>query len=157
MTTTSYDAAARRVQAECLGIRVRQAARLLSRIYDHHMRPLGFGMAQYTVLVGVARFGEAGATLTKLADKLATDRTTLTRNLAPLERAGYLRVARSPHDARVKILLLTPEGQRTIEAGFPLWEQANAEVRKRLGVARVGRLSSELEAMRSQLDDPAQR
>jgi DNA-binding MarR family transcriptional regulator len=153
MTITSYDAAARRVQAECLGIRVRQVARLLSRIYDEHLRPLGFGMAQYTVLVGVARFGEAGAALSKLADKLATDRTTLTRNFAPLERDGYLRVARSPHDARVKILLLTAKGQRALETGFLMWEQADAEVRKRVGAARVGRLNSELEALRSALED----
>ena len=150
---TSYDVAARRVQTECLASRVRQAARLLSRIYDDHMRPLGFGIAQFTVLIGTARFGEAGATIGKLANALATDRTTLTRNIAPLERDGYLRVARSPHDARAKVLLLTAKGERAIEAGFPLWEKAQAEVRRQLGTARAGRLTSELDALRSQLDE----
>ena len=151
---TSFDVAARRVQAECLASRVRQAARLLSRIYDENMRSLGFGVAQFSVLVGTARFGEAGATISKLASVLATDRTTLTRNIAPLERDGYLRVARSPHDARAKVLLLTPKGERAIEAGFPLWEKAQAEVRRQLGTARAGRLSSELDALRDQLGDP---
>jgi len=148
----SYDAAARKVQAECLGMRVRGAARLLSRIYDEHLRPAGLGIAQFTTLVGVARFGEAGATISRLGDVLATDRTTLTRNLGPLERAGYLRVARSPSDARAKILLLTSKGQRAIETAMPLWEQAQAEVRTRLGEARTGRLGTELDALRSQLD-----
>jgi DNA-binding MarR family transcriptional regulator len=150
---TSFDVAARRVQAECLANRVRQAARLLSRIYDESMRPLGFGIAQFTLLVGVARFGETGATIGKLAGVLATDRTTLTRNIGPLERDGYLRVARSPRDARAKVLLLTSRGERAIEAGFPLWEKAQAEVRRQLGAARAGRLTSELEALRSQLDE----
>ena len=152
---TSYDVAARRVQAECLANRVRQASRLLSRIYDEVMRPLGFGIAQFSTLVAIARFGEGGATISKLASVLATDRTTLTRNIAPLERDGYLRVARSPRDARAKVLLLTTRGERAIETGFPLWEQAQAEVRRQLGAARAGRLGSELDALRAQLADPS--
>jgi DNA-binding MarR family transcriptional regulator len=147
------DDAARKVQAECLCSRARQAARLLSRVYDEHMRPTGLQDTQFTVLVGASRFGEAGAPIGKLADVLVMDRTTVTRTIAPLERAGYLRVARSPGDARKKVVLLTRKGERAIEAGMPLWEKAQAAVRARLGDARVGRLGVELEALRRGFED----
>jgi DNA-binding MarR family transcriptional regulator len=147
------DAAAKKVQAECLCTRARQAARLLSRVYDDWMRPTGLHGSQFTVLIGAARFGEAGATIGKLAGKLVMDRTTLTRNIGPLEKEGFIRVARSPHDARVKVVLLTRKGERAIETGMPLWEQAQEAVRNRMGAARAGRLGVELEAVRTSFDD----
>lgn len=103
----NLDTTAKTVQAECLGTRVRQAARVLSRIYDDALRPAGLHASQFSMLVGAARFGDRGATIGALAEKLVMDRTTLTRNIAPLEKEGYLRVARSPTDARLKIVLLT--------------------------------------------------
>lgn len=141
------DAAARKVQAECIYTRARQATRLLSRIYDERMRPTGLQGSQFTVLIGATRFGERGAPVGKLAEKLVMDRTTLTRILGPLEKGGFVRVARSPADARLKVILLTRQGERAIDAGMPLWEQAQDEVRARLGAARAGRLGAELDAL----------
>ncbi len=139
-------AAARRVQTECLCTHARQTTRLLSRIYDELLRPLGLQLTQFTVLIGAARFGEAGAPIGKLAEKLVTDRTTLTRNIGPLAKGGYLRVGRSPSDARVKVVRLTKKGERAIAAGMPLWEKAQLAVRARLGDARADSLAAELEA-----------
>ena len=144
-------AMARKVQTECLYTRARQVVRLLSRIYDDGLAPLELEGTQFTVLIGVSRFGETGAPIGKLADKLFMDRTTLTRNIGPLEKADLLRVARSPRDARVKVLLLTRNGERAIADGMARWERAQAEVKARLGSARAERLVAELEAARDQL------
>jgi DNA-binding MarR family transcriptional regulator len=149
------DAAARQVQAECLYTRARQAARILARIYDDQLRPTGLQGTQFTVLIGVARFGEAGASIGRLAEKLVMDRTTLTRNLGPLERGGFVRVARAPGDARLKVVLLTRKGERAIGLGMPLWERAQATVRARLGAPRAARLAAELEALQTHLDEAA--
>src|SRR5215471_7903786 len=130
-------AAALKVQTECLATRVRQVARLLSRIHDEAMAPTGLEGTQFSVLIGVARFGEAGAPIGKLAEKLYLDRTTLTRNIGPLEKGGFVRVARSPTDARVKVVLLTRKGERAIADGMPLWEAAQETVKERLGQARA--------------------
>src|SRR5205823_4682173 len=81
-------------------MRVRQTSRTLSRIYDENLRRAGLQISQLTVLVAVARFGEAGAGMGKMAQVLGMDRTTLTPNPLPLEKAGLLRVARHPADAR---------------------------------------------------------
>lgn len=137
-------AIARRIADECPGIRIRQAARLLTRVYDECLRPLGIQESQLAVLVAVARFGDAGAGLGALAGALVLDRTTLTRNVAPLERAGLLRVARSAKDARARVVVLTRAGQRMLEAAYPAWEEAQRRLRRALGAERLGALRAHL-------------
>ena len=119
-----FPQAARRIAQECSGIRVRQASRLLTRIYDEALRPLGIQASQLSVLIAVALVGENGGNYGAVARALSMDRTTLTRNLAPLEKAGLLRVSRSPTDARARIVSLTRAGEKLIERAFPRWEQA---------------------------------
>jgi DNA-binding MarR family transcriptional regulator len=137
---------ARKIAKECTGMRIRQVSRLLTRIYDESLRPLGIQESQFSVLVAVAMFGENGAPMGALANKLVMDRTTLTRNVVPLEKGGLLRVARSFDDARARVILLTRAGERLIESAYPLWEDAQKRVREALGADRF-------EALRSQLSE----
>jgi DNA-binding MarR family transcriptional regulator len=58
------------------------------------------------------------------------DRTTLTRNIAPLARRGLVRTRRDPADARLRMVALTRRGQRMIETAFPLWQEAQERVRR---------------------------
>src|SRR5262245_16617592 len=110
-----FEALARSIASECACLRARKAARTLTNLYDQYLRPLGLEMSQLSVLAAVAHFGEAGAQLGRLAEVLSLDRTTLTRNLGPLEKAGWVRVARSPTDARSRLVFLTRSGERAIE------------------------------------------
>ncbi len=135
---------ARMIAGECPGMRVRAASRLLTRVYDEALRPLGIQASQLSVLVAVAMFGEEGAAMAGIARVLVMDPTTLTRNVRPLERSGLLRVARSPEDARRRIVFLTRAGERMVEAAGPLWKQALARIDAALGARRV-------EALREQL------
>jgi DNA-binding MarR family transcriptional regulator len=132
------------MRGECLATRVREAGRLLTKVYDEALRPVGLEMSQLPVLNALALFGEAGATVGALARALVMDRTTMTRNIRPLERAGLLRVARSPHDARAKIVLLTAAGERMVEAAFPLWERTTKRIGDTLGQAEVQGLTRRL-------------
>jgi DNA-binding MarR family transcriptional regulator len=141
--------AARTVAEQCSCLRVRRMSRVLSRLYDEVLRPSGLRMSQLSVLVAIARFGERGAKIGALADVLATERTTLTRNIGPLERAGFLRVARDPGDARARILLLTRAGERAIEAAFPLWQVAQRRVRDAVGSGRLEEYNAEMTALLS--------
>lgn len=151
-----FSRAARKIAKECPGLRVREASRLLTRVYDEALRPLGIQASQLSVLVAVAMFGEDGATIGALAQALVLDRTTLTRNVQPLEKAGLLRVARSPEDARARIVVLTRAGERMIESAYPLWEQAQKRIRDSFGAGRVDGLRAqlaELVALAPRLDD----
>jgi DNA-binding MarR family transcriptional regulator len=140
----NFQEAAGKIAHECTCMRVRQASRTLSRFYDDNLRRVGLQISQLTVLVAVARFGEGGAGLGRIAQALGMDRTTLTRNLLPLEKAGLLRVARDPADARARIVLLTKPGERAIEKAFPLWEKSQKRLRDLVGPRKAHDLRDRL-------------
>jgi DNA-binding MarR family transcriptional regulator len=139
--------AASRIARECTCMRVRQASRVLTKIYDTELRSTGLQESQLSVLVAIAHFGESGATIGNLAQALRMDRTTVTRNLGPLEKGGLVRVARSPDDARTRTVLLSRAGERMIVTALPLWEKAQKKVREALGDELMGDVSSNLESV----------
>src|SRR6266849_9522293 len=105
---------ARKMASECPAMQARQVSRVLAKTFDAAFRPLGLQSSQLPVLIGVALSGEAGASIGSLARAVVIDPTTLTRTVRPLERAGLIRVARSPNDARARVILLTRSGERMI-------------------------------------------
>ena len=137
------------IASQCSCLRTRRMSRVLTRLYDELLRGSGVRMSQVAVLVAVAKFGESGAKIGALADVLALERTTLTRNIAPLEREGLVRVARDPGDARARVVLLTRAGERAIEAAFPLWEAAQRRVRDAVGGRQLEEMHDQLTALLS--------
>lgn len=129
----NHQAAALRMAEECLCFRARRVSRALTRMYDEELRPLGIQATQLTLLNAVALGGEAGASMSRLADVLAMDPTTLSRNLRPLEREGLLEIVRPPEDRRVRLARLTAEGVRRVADAHPLWERAHRRVVEALG------------------------
>jgi DNA-binding MarR family transcriptional regulator len=128
------------IQKDCLCTRVRETSRLVSRLFDEGLRPTGLQASQLPLLVAVTRFGERGARMSALADVLGMDRTTLTRNVGPLEKQGLLRVARAPADARVRVVLLSPAGERALARAYPIWQRAQQRLRQLLGADQVADL-----------------
>ncbi len=125
---------ARTIAEQCACIRTRQASRALTRLYDDALREAGIQISQLSALVAVALHGEAGgATIGELAATLVLERTTLTRNLRPLEEAGWIRITPSPADARARIVLLTRAGEAAIERAMPLWQRAQRRVADAVG------------------------
>ena len=85
--------------------------------------------------------------ITDIGKVLCMDQTTATRNIGLLERAGFVAVGVHPDDARKKVVELTPEGQAKLEEAFPLWEEAQREIREYLGDDRLGNLCSLLQVL----------
>lgn len=136
----------RLVKDACAATRIRQAARVVSQHYDAIMRPSGLVRTQFTVLVASALAGPDGVPMSKLARILVLDRTSLTRTLAPLQRAGWVRTARGPADSRVRLVRITAAGSRRLARALDLWEEAQASFQARAGAdwpethARLGRV-----------------
>jgi DNA-binding MarR family transcriptional regulator len=130
---TRHRGAARLMAEECLCFRARRTSRALTRLYDEALRPLGIQASQLSVLNAVALAGEGEAPMAALASILAMDRTTLSRNLRPLEKSGLVQIGRSPADARARPVRLTPAGERALADALPLWQRANAQVVGALG------------------------
>ena len=87
-------------------------------------------------------------TMTRIARALVMDRSTLTRNLRPLERAGLVKAAGS-EDRRSRFVRLTPHGRDRLTAAFPLWEQAQHQVVRRIGGSRWHGILHELSAVQT--------
>jgi DNA-binding MarR family transcriptional regulator len=130
--------AARAMAEECLCFRVRRVSRALTRLYDEALRPMDIQATQLTLLNAAALLEARDAPMGELADVLAMDLTTLSRNLRPLEASGLVRRERSAADGRVRVVRLTAQGRATLEEALPLWQEAHARV--------VGVLGPELAA-----------
>src|SRR5438874_124217 len=102
----------------CMCASVRKAGRALTSLYDEMLAPSGLHATQFSLLAHLARAGEE--TLTRLADVRGMDRTTLTRNLAPLERDGFVTV-RAGADRRTRVVAITDAGRAAMERALPLW------------------------------------
>lgn len=109
----------------CHCLAARKNARAITRLYEAKLRPHGLRATQFSILAALALMGPAP--ISRLADVLGLERTTLTRSAALLERNGWVG-ASSAKDAREHPLRLTAVGRRKLEAAFPAWKEAQALV-----------------------------
>src|SRR5262245_15995088 len=112
------------IATACACASLRRAARALTQEYDAAVRSGRLRATQLTLMAAVV--SADGRAMTAVGRALGMDRTTLTRNLHPLERAGLVRVAASADDARRKVLRLTPKGTRLLAAAVPRWARVQA-------------------------------
>jgi len=115
---------------DCTCFRIRGAARRVSQIYSKHLAPTGLKISQFSLLGFVT--AEGPVSIGRLSDLLATDRTTLTRNLRPLIQGGLIERAPSG-DKRRHELLTTQVGRALFKRALPLWAAAEQEVRAAMG------------------------
>lgn len=121
------------VARECTAASLRRASRAVGRIYDQTMAPSGLRGTQFSLLVALSLTGEAP--IMRLADELGLDRTTLTRNLEPMERERLIESVPGS-DRRVRFVRLTDAGRRTLSQALPLWQKAQDRVIAALGRRR---------------------
>jgi DNA-binding MarR family transcriptional regulator len=135
----------RHIRDTCLCVRVQRAARTLARHFDDALRPFGLTHGQFSLLVALDQID--APIMSALSAALAMDRTTLTANLKPLERRGFVKIAADKQDKRSRRLILTAPGRAALTAAFPAWKAAHAQIDESLGVARVDRLRADLRAV----------
>jgi DNA-binding MarR family transcriptional regulator len=123
--------------AECTCFRVRSAARRVTQLYSRHLAPSGLKISQFSLLGLVC--AEGPVAVGRLAELLATDRTTLTRNLRPLLKEGLIEQA-PVADKRRRELVATAAGRARFKLAVPLWAQAEDAVRTALGPGLAGDL-----------------
>jgi DNA-binding MarR family transcriptional regulator len=129
------------VVSACACFNLRKAARVVTQHFDEHLKPSGLLVTQFTILATVAIV--KSGTINALAELLVMDRTTLTRNLKPLEREGWLK-SEPGQDQRTRLITLTATGEAVLMKAFPLWKQAQSEVEDTLGLQRWEELLAHL-------------
>ena len=114
------------MSSACFCNRLRAAARAITRIYDAALKPVDLKVSQLSVLTAV-KLGRGTLTIVDIAERLAMDRSTLSRNFEPLERRGL--VVLGPEERhRARKVTLTDAGAAALESAYPLWKQAQQQV-----------------------------
>ena len=129
------------VARSCAVLNLRRAARAVTNRYEDEMRALGLKATQFSLLVAAALRGPVN--ISALADLMVMDRTTLTRNLKPLQKRGLLQVVPGS-DRRTRAVTLTAAGEAMLAQALPLWRQAQREVVEGLGEQRFAGLLGDL-------------
>jgi DNA-binding MarR family transcriptional regulator len=107
----------------CLATRVRQLSRIITRVYDDALRPLGITASQYTLLAQLA--SRDGITAVEIGTELDIEKSTLSRNLKRLLALGHL-IMDPPAGRRGRGLHLTPKGTSVLKEAFPIWQNAQS-------------------------------
>jgi DNA-binding MarR family transcriptional regulator len=129
----------------CNCLALRQATRLATQLYDQHLAPSGLRTTQFSILAKLKRLGPMS--INALAAELVVDRTTLGRNILPLERDGLIRIEPSATDARSKELRLTRKGTARLRPALRQWAQAQARFEAAYGGQRAAELRSLLQGV----------
>jgi DNA-binding MarR family transcriptional regulator len=124
--------------AACNCLALRQAARHVTQFYDQFLASSGLRSTQYSILARLQRKG--AMTINALAADLVMDRTTLGRNILPLQRDGLIAVGPGQFDRRSKELRLTESGIARFRAGRKGWQAAQAQFETVFGVKRAKEL-----------------
>ena len=109
----------------CKCLRMRQASRITTQLYDRKLKPLKIKITQFYILSLLASGGEE--TVNSLSETLLMDRTTLSRGLDILYKYKLIENLKS-NDARKRIVKLTPKGYEILEQAIPLWKEAEDEI-----------------------------
>lgn len=133
----------------CTCFRLRRLTRRVTQRYDKALAPVGLRVTQFSLLAAMHR--DEGCTITGLARAMAMDRTTLQRNLRPLQQAGYLTVD-AGDSGNTRAVCLTDAGRDAFQRARPLWRKVQDEVAAALGADTLAALHELLEGALARLD-----
>ena len=134
----------------CVCFNLRWVTRAVTQFYDAEMRRHGIRPTQGTILLALN--AKESWTMADLSDCLGLERTTLVRNLRPLQRDGFVKAVGGGRGNRVEITITT-KGRKQVEKLTPAWKSAQSAVVKTLGKQRWSAILSDLETAALALND----
>ncbi|MEL6502813.1 MAG: MarR family transcriptional regulator [Pseudomonadota bacterium] len=124
---------------------LRRTARAVSRRYNQALKPADLNIGQFTTLAALLQSGPLS--ISALAEQLGMDRTTLTRDLKPLERRRLIRSEVDDDDARQRFITISDDGRSLMEQAVPLWEAAQEMTKKGMSANEWADFRSELKTL----------
>jgi DNA-binding MarR family transcriptional regulator len=135
--------------AHCAAAKVRRLARRITQIYDDALAPFGLTIGQFGLLSSLSRRNGIGVGV--LAERLASDASTVSRLLRPLQASGLIVLDPDPDDRRAKAIRLTEAGASKRRAAITGWQAAQSHVEQSLGGGRLAALQFILDDAHSHL------
>jgi DNA-binding MarR family transcriptional regulator len=132
----------------CTCFNVRRISRVLTQFFDAEVRRHGIRPTQTPILRALQ--ARNGWSMAELSEWLGMERTTLLRNLRPLQRDGLVRVKGGGRGGHVE-LEFTAKGRAVVAKTLPAWRSAQAKVVATLGEERWATIISDLEEVAAKL------
>lgn len=129
----------------CVCFNLRATSRAVTQFYNASLQPSGLLSTQFPLLAALAA-QEESMPISTFANTLGMDRTTLARNLQPLQRDHLIQIVLDDHDHRAQLVSITPKGLDKLAIALPLWRQAQQHIIEQFGTnqwqALLGNLGS---------------
>ena len=135
------------IARDCIAVRVRILNRVITKIYDEALRPLGVKTSQVNILVVTGRMGIVRPA--EICSRLKMDMSTVSRNIDRLKAGGWIETLADEQDGRAHQIQLSKKGTALLEKAKPAWDKAQEEARELLGPAGVTSLLAAIERVRS--------
>ena len=126
----------------CVCFNLRWVTRAMTQFFDAELRRHGIRTTQAPILLALK--AKESWTMAELSDVLGVERTTLVRNLRPLQRDGWVTADGGGRGGRVE-LAITAKGRKQIEILMPAWRFAQRTAVKTLGEQRWSAILTDLE------------
>jgi DNA-binding MarR family transcriptional regulator len=131
------------IMPNCICFNLRWVTRVVTQFFDAELRRHGIRPTQ-TPILGVLQ-ARGGLSMSELCDWLAMERTTLLRNLRPLQRDGLVRITGSGRGSKGEVAI-TEKGRRMFARMLPAWRAAQEQAVKTLGKDRWSAIINDLES-----------
>jgi DNA-binding MarR family transcriptional regulator len=126
----------------CNCLSLRQASRYITSVYDQMLSGADLRVTQFSILYKLSARGSMS--INELSAILVMDRTTLGRNLKPLERDDFVVVRPGEVDRRERIVELTAMGKKKTAEALPFWREAQKVFESKFGIKRARELRETL-------------
>jgi DNA-binding MarR family transcriptional regulator len=134
----------------CTCFNTRRISRVITQFFDAQVRRDGLRPTQTPILRALD--AKNGWSMAELSDWLGMDRTTLLRNLRPLQRDGLARAKGGGRGGLVK-LEITEKGRIALTKMLPSWRSAQDKVVAILGKERWAAIISDLDEVATKLKE----
>ena len=125
---------AREILRGCVFSRTRMLDRVLSRLFDDSLAPVGVRANQLTVLALIGAMD--GVRAADVARYLEMDKSTVSRGLALLRKRGWVAEPVGANKT-ARCLVVTAEGRALLHQTLPLWRSAVEKAYDALGEETV--------------------
>jgi DNA-binding MarR family transcriptional regulator len=116
----------------CFSLKLRQASRLMTRLFDRIMHPVGIRYTQLCLLLIFQK--SAGESMARVSSTIGMERTTLSRLLVKLKDSDLIEVNQEYKGNKIGMdkYVLTQKGKDAILSGLEVWENCHDEVLKQI-------------------------
>lgn len=116
---------ARQMTNDCIAMRLRQLNRIVTRLYDDALRPMGFTINQLNILATIISRGPIAPG--QLGQMLGMEKSTVSRTVDRMCKQGWIDIGPGK-DKRTQSIKATSQGRKLLAAAAPVWIELQDKV-----------------------------